>query len=247
MILIRLADQSSLDLAADRLGQFIHVFDHTRILVGRSQLLDMLLQLLGQFFRRCIALGKHDRRLDDLSADRIRDTCDGTLNDCVVSNQGRLDLERSDTVAGALDDVVISSDKAVIARTVAPEDVAGIVADAAQLLFRHHRILVVACEKAYRRMMLYIHHSEGAFFTVLTDLSVRIEQLNVEQRVRLSCGALDRLEPLAAEIGNEDRAFCLTESLIDLVAGQLFPALNDFRVERFACCRAVVQRGEVEL
>ena len=109
VILIRLADQSSLDLAADRLWQLIHVLDHTRILVGRSQLLDMLLQLLGQFFRRCIALGKHDRRLDDLSADRIRDACDGTLNDCVVSNQGRLDLERSDTVAGALDDVVISS------------------------------------------------------------------------------------------------------------------------------------------
>ena len=106
---------STFDLSAECLRKFVNILDNSRILVRSSLLLYVVLKFLCKLRRRRIALCKNYCCLYDLSAYRIRSTCDSRFNYRRMSEQCALDLKRSDTITGALDNIVISADKPVIA------------------------------------------------------------------------------------------------------------------------------------
>jgi acyl-CoA synthetase (AMP-forming)/AMP-acid ligase II len=97
------------DLSADRLRELGFELDNSRVLVRSGALLDVLLNILLQLIRRHCSLDKNDACLDDLTADIVLDSGYAALEDVRKLHDNTLDLERSDAVAGGLDDVIKSS------------------------------------------------------------------------------------------------------------------------------------------
>src|SRR6476646_3389445 len=89
------ADLRPLDLSAGGLRQLVSELDYARVLVRRSQGLDVLLQFDRQLHRRLVALAQHDDRAHHRSTLVVRIAHRRRLRDGGVFDQRRLDLERA--------------------------------------------------------------------------------------------------------------------------------------------------------
>ena len=104
-------EQPSHDLAAPRLRQVVLELDLTgsnrrpQLLAGKAD------ELLGQFLAWLNARIERDEGLDDLPCHRVRFADDPGLGHRRVFDQGALDLERADEMAGGLDDIVGPADE----------------------------------------------------------------------------------------------------------------------------------------
>ena len=96
-------------------------------------------------------------------------------------------LKWSDTVARALDNVVVSAYEPVIALGIAPCNVACIVVLAAENSLGQLGILVVAAEKTRRTFFIYAAYRDASLFTVLALCTIGTEQVDVVKGRRLSC------------------------------------------------------------
>ena len=85
-------------LSGQCLRQLGHKLDCPGILVWRSGIPDMGLDLLYQGFRRLDPWFEHNEGLDDHSPDKIRRSHDSRFLDCRVLQEGTLHLERTDSV-----------------------------------------------------------------------------------------------------------------------------------------------------
>ena len=242
-----MADEFALDLAADRLGQLVHVLHDAGVLVGCRRALDVVLQLARELVGGRVALGQDDGRLDHVAADALGVGCggDGALDDRGMRDQRALDLEGADAVARALDHVVVAAHEAVVAVAVAPGHVVQVVVVAADRLGRLVRVVAIAHEESGRVGALELRDADRALLAVLHLASVVVEQLDVAERVGLAHGAGMRLDP--GEVGDQHRALALAEALADALAREPLPADGDVGVERLAGRREVGDRREVVL
>ena len=151
-----------------------------------------------------------------------------------------LDLERADTISRALDDVVVAADETDISLAVAPRHVMQVVIVTADRFGRHVGHAVISHEQPRRIGLAQTRHANGAFLAVVDFVAILVEQLDVEQRARFAHRTRFRLDP---RIGREQHGTLgLTEPLANLLARQLFPLNRDFRIERFASRREVLDR-----
>ena len=110
--LFELAEFDAANLAADRLGQVVNKLDLARILVGRRDALDVLLQFERRARRcpECRALSRTNAfTIAPRSAIGTRDY--RRFDHRRMLEQGALDLERPDAIAGRADHVVGASDE----------------------------------------------------------------------------------------------------------------------------------------
>src|SRR6187551_2939179 len=118
------AQLGPLHLAAGRLRQLGGELDDAGELVGRRLALAVLLQLAGQLVA-WLAIARYDDRPHHRAALRVRRGDGGGLGDRRVGEQGGLDLDRSDPVAGGDDDVVAASLEPEVAVVLLANHVAG--------------------------------------------------------------------------------------------------------------------------
>src|SRR5512132_386658 len=103
---VGLAQLRAADLAGKGLGQVVHELDLARVGVGREPLADMPLELAGQLVAGLGAGDQPDERLDHVAALGVGAGHHRRLGHRRVLQQGALDLERPDPVAGRDDHVV---------------------------------------------------------------------------------------------------------------------------------------------
>ena len=107
------AEQPAHDLAAGRLGEVLVEGDLAGGDGGAEADAAVGDEVEGQLVARLEPVGQADERLDDLAGDRIGHPDDAGLDDRRMLHQDVLDLDRSDEVAGRLDDVVGAGDEPV--------------------------------------------------------------------------------------------------------------------------------------
>src|SRR4029453_12119982 len=103
---VGLAQLGAADLAGQGLGQVVDELDLARVGVGRQALADVPLELAGQLVAGRRAGDQADEGLDDVAALGVGAGHHGRLGHRRVLEQGALDLERPDPVAGRDDHVV---------------------------------------------------------------------------------------------------------------------------------------------
>ena len=91
--------------------------------MGPQSRLDVEPQLAGQLIGR--TLSQHHERLHDMPLDRIGFSHDRGLRDRVVADERALDIERSDAVPRALDDIVRAAGEIEVAVRVTASGIAG--------------------------------------------------------------------------------------------------------------------------
>ena len=87
-------------------------------------------------------------------------------------------------------------------------------------------------------MLSAVLYHDRADDTVLTAVPVLIDNVDIEERVRLAGGADLYLVP--APVREQDRGLGLSEALIDSMSGRLAETLDNLRVERFSRRAAVM-------
>ena len=95
-------------------------------------MLNVVLEFLGKLFRRCVACCKYDSCLNYLASDGVRCCGDRTLYYCRMLDERTFYFERSDTVTGTFDNVIVTSYEPVISVVVSPCNVLKIVVAAAE-------------------------------------------------------------------------------------------------------------------
>ena len=99
----------------------------------------MVLQLAPKFLAGCSVAAQHHERLYDLTAHRVRLAHYRGLDHGRMLDEGAFDLERADTIAGALDHVVTTAHEPVVSVIVSHGAVAGeipIALEAGRVLIR---------------------------------------------------------------------------------------------------------------
>ena len=172
------ADGGSHYLAAAGLGQLSDELDNAGIFIRGGRVLDMVLYLLDKLVARLIAHGEDNCRLDDLASVRMRQSGDCALEHGRMLHQRTFDLERSDAVAGALDNIVVSADVPVVAVAVAPCGVAGVIISELESLLHRGIVFPVVAEKS-GRMTLIDPDADRTDHTVLALLAVFVEQSDI--------------------------------------------------------------------
>ena len=236
------ADQLALDLAGDGLGQFLHKFHDAGVLVGRGDLLDVLLQLLLELLAGQVALGEHDGGLDHLTALGMRYGGDGAFQYSRVGQQGAFHLERPDAVAGGLDHIVAATDKVEVAVHIAPSHIAGVVEAVVEHRIGLLLIAVIAKEQACW-MTLVQPDNNLAFHTVFHIVAFRVHQRDIIRRRGTARGAGLRLHPLAGH--EQRRGFALAEAFVNLDAGGFQEAVVNFRVQGLASAVGPAQAAQI--
>ena len=90
-------------------------------------MLNVVLKFLGKFFRRSVACCKNDSCLNYLTSDGVGCCSNRTFYYCRMLDERTFYLERSDTVTGTFDNVVMTSYEPVISVVVSPCNVLKIV------------------------------------------------------------------------------------------------------------------------
>lgn len=175
---IRGADGGSHYLAAAGLGQLSDELDNAGIFIRCGRVLDMVLYLLDKLVARLIALGEDNGRLDDLSSVGMRQSGDCALEHGRMLHQRTFDLERSDAVAGALDNIVVSADEPIVAVAVAPCGVAGVIIAELEALL-HRGVVFPVVPKKSGRMTLIDPDADRTDHTVLALLAVFVEKSDI--------------------------------------------------------------------
>src|SRR5690554_4322180 len=114
------------DFTADGLWELVHEIDNPWVLVGRGYSLYMILKLFFKIITCFISLGQDYGCLYHLAPDLIGDRSDGTFQHGRVFNKGAFYLEGPNLVSGALDYIISSTYKPIIAVLIPPSHIAGI-------------------------------------------------------------------------------------------------------------------------
>src|SRR5271157_5864554 len=174
-------DLDPADLTTDGLGKHWYKLDDPGVFVRCRNILHMVLKLLFEGFARLIIPAKHHRGLDHLASDVIGRGRNGTLDHRGVRDQGALDLEGTDPVAGAFYDVVGPADEPEEAFFVHPGHVARIVVaimpDRRSSLF----VTVIAVENAHGDPFDGIN-DDLALFAHFAGFSPGVEKLDAVAR-----------------------------------------------------------------
>ena len=93
-------------------------------------------------------------------------------------HQRALDLERTDAVAGALDNIVVSADEPIVAVAVAPCGVAGVIISELEALLHRGIVFPVVAEES-GRMTLIDPDADRTDHTVLALLAVFVEKSDI--------------------------------------------------------------------
>ena len=200
----------------------------------------MLLDLTRQFITSLFPVigSQHDGRLDHLSPYLIRHAGDGTLHHCRVGHHGTLHLEGADAVTGALDHIVGTSHKPVVAIFVAPRHIAGAVEVLGVDASCECLVAVVPHEKTQRPFFIGVEHNLP-LLPILGRTTVVGDQVHPVQGVGHTHRARLGLHPGEGDDGGGGLG--LTERLHHPDAGLPVEALVDRRVERLTRCGAVFQ------
>ena len=161
-------------------------------------------------------------------------------------HKSTLDLERSDTVTGRLDNVIDTSDIPEETELIAVCGITCVIKTVMPGFFHRFRILFIAEEKSYRTSAVFFGSSDTdlAGHTGRALISVRIDNSHVETRYRISHGTGSRQYP--REVSAADNGCLgLTEALVDLAAGILQPLVIYFRVQGLTCRAAVLEVRKV--
>lgn len=243
-VLVVGTDCLAADLTADGLRKFVHEFDDARVLVGRSDLLHMILQFPDQLLPgpRPVFIPEDDRRFDHLPPDLVGNPRDGTFDDGRMGHQGALHLEGADPVARTLDHVVGTPHEPEISVLVAPCHVARIVHAVVPDLVHHPVVQVILLEKPQRLPPVGTDH-DLPLFAVLGRTAVRRQEIDIVLGVGHAHAAGLGLHPRKG--GEGQRRFGLPETLHQADAGQAFERVVNGTVERLARGRTVLQRRKV--
>ena len=141
-----MSDLGTFYLTAESFRKLVNVFDNTRVLVGSGFTLNVILQFLCKLRGRRVAFCENYGSLYDLTSYGIGRAGYGRLNYCWMSEQCAFYLERSDTVSGAFDNVVVSAYEPVVSIRIAPRNVAGIIVSTAKYSLGQLRIFVIFAE-----------------------------------------------------------------------------------------------------
>ena len=115
LIIIVFSNLCTLDFTAQCFRQFIYVLNDTRILIGSSGMLYMVLQFLSQSIARGITLCQNDGCFYNLTTDGIRCCCDCALQNGRVFDQCTFYFKWPNSIARALDYIIVSANKPIIA------------------------------------------------------------------------------------------------------------------------------------
>ena len=159
-----------------------------------------------------------------------------------MGHQRALDLERSDAVARAFDDVVHASDKPEIAVGVAPSHVAGVIEPVVPHLLGLFLVAVVALEEPQGLLVAHAN-ADFALLSVLAFRAVGLQQPDVVLRVGLAHASRLRLHPW--EGAQRHGRFGLAEALHHLDTRQLTELFIDGGLQSLAGGGAIGQRREV--
>ena len=241
-----MANLHTTDLATDGLGQFIDELDDTRILIGGSHLLHVLLQFLDEVVASFVLplLTQHDGSLHHHASDVVGNTCDGALYDSGVGHQRTLYLERTNAVATRFDDVVDTTLKPVVAVFVAPGHITSVIESVVPGLTGKLWVAVVLLEETDGLAVAYTHHNL-ALLTIFTRCTVGADQVDVVLGVGDTHRTGFRLHPGEGAEGH--RGLCLSEAFHHLDACLLVELFEDGRVQGFTSCTTVLQTREVVL
>ena len=148
-------------------------------------LLDVGLYLFLELFRSDRALCEDDRSLDYLSSYRIRCSAYAAFKHIRELHNNAFDLERSDAVAGGLDNVVNTSDIPEVAVLVLPRSIACVVNFIVPYLLGLFLIAVVAEEESAGAALVGADN-DLAGLTGLDGLAVGINYVNIVEYAGLA-------------------------------------------------------------
>ena len=149
-----------------------------------------------------------------------------------MRHEGTLNFERSDTVTGALDNVIVSSYEPDIALRISPCCIACTVVSTGPLFSHCFRILIVLTEES-DRLCRCVLDNDVAYDTVFYRNTVVVKKLDVVDRRRHACGTRLYIDP--GEVCEKNASFCLAESFADLKTCVFLPLVEYFRIQRLAC------------
>ena len=202
----------------------------------------MVLYLLDKLVARLIALGEDDSRLDDLSPVGMRQSGNCALEHGRMLHQRALNLERTDAVAGALDNIVVSADEPIVAVAVTPCGVAGVIIAELEALLHRGVVFPVVAEKS-GRMTPVDPDADRTDHTVFALLAVFVEKSYIIAGRGLAHGAGLYLDPRI--VCEQDGGFTLTEALIYSHARQSLYLMENLGVERLAREAGVLNIAEI--
>ena len=240
--LVLVPDLHPPDLAADGLGQLRHELDDPGILVGSSDLLDMVLQLLLQLLRGAYPLVRTTVALTTCPRMGSGTPVMATSSTAGWVMRALLHLEGPHPVSGALDHVVRPAHEPEVSVLIPPGGVPGMVVIIMPGVPGLVRIGMVIGEKADGLSLVRPDHNL-ALFAHLADLVVLVHQDDIESRCGLAHGAGFGLHP--GIVGNADHGLGLAESFHEPQAGGLEEALVDGGVERLSGRDRILETGEV--
>src|SRR5581483_2127686 len=184
-VLSDVAQEPPHDLAAARLRQLRCEHDVRRLRDRPDLLRDVVAQLLELLDRSVAAAFQRDERDDRLSGLRIVPRGDRSFGDFLVVDEGRLDLDRRDTVAGDVHHIVDAAEQPEVAVLVDTRTVAGEVHVAELGPVRLAIPRVVAVDAAeHRRPRLLQHEIAAAARADLLALLVVDRRLDAGERLR---------------------------------------------------------------
>ena len=140
----------------------------------------MILQLLDEVWtcHTLVFILQYDGCLDNHAADWVWHTGDGALYYGRVSHQGILYLERTDTVARALDHVVDSALKPEVAFLITPSHIARVIVTIVPNRFGLLLVTIVIFEET-DRLVVADADANLALFTILAFRHVWAEDVNI--------------------------------------------------------------------
>ena len=205
-------------------------------------LLNVLLDFLFQFIRTLRTLYKNDRSLYDLTSYGIGSSAYAAFQNIGEFHDNAFDLERPDTIARRLDNVVNSADIPVIAVLVFPCGIARMVDVVVPCFFGLFVVVVVTEEKSGRRIFISADN-DLARFAGFNGISVGIDYIYIVLNIWLAHRAGTSRH--AHEIADNKGSFGLTKSLHKLHARSFEELIVNFGIKRFACNSRIFYAAEI--
>ena len=161
-----------------------------------------------------------------------------------MSHQGALYLERTDTVAARLDNIVDTTFEPVVAVLIAPCHIACVVDAIVPCLAGLLLIAIVTLEQTDRLLVAYADYNLS-LFTILAAGAIGTQQIDVVLSVRDTHTAWFGCHPGEGAKGHGSLG--LTEALHHLYACLLLELVEYSRVKCLACGTAVLKAAEIVL
>ena len=203
---------------------------------------NVILDLFFEFVGALNALNKNDAGFYDLSANFIGSSANSAFKNIGELHNNVFDFERSDTIAGRLDNVVRSADIPEITVLITPGNVAGVVHSVVPGGVGFFLIFVITEEKSAGDGFVG-PYDNFAVFTGGNRISFAVNNINVITGGRSSHRT--RLEKSAGKVSEGKGGFGLAETFRNAKSGCFFKLIENFRVKCFAGGGCVLNGGKV--